>query len=111
MNSTRQDLILATIRTAVPGAVGYLLAQLVAAVPVVADWIAWLDAQIAATGYPDLSVLTLLSAAVVGLVIGAYYWIVRKLGQRWPIIERWLLGSAQKPVAYVLPPELEKPAV
>jgi hypothetical protein len=107
---SRQDLIIATIRTAVPAAVAWLLAQLVAAVPLVALWLSWLDDQIAEAGITGVSIEKLLSAAAVGLVCAAYYYLVRLAGRRWPIIERYLLGSAKKPVGYVLPAEVKDPA-
>jgi hypothetical protein len=99
---SRQEQIVAVIRTAVPAFVGYLLALLISAIPAVGDWIAALDAQIAAA-LPDaggVTVLGLLQAAAVALVVGGYYWVARRLGQRWPILERFLLGSSRQPVAY-----------
>lgn len=99
---TRQAIILAVIRTAVPGAIGALLAQLIARVPVVADIIATIDSTIASAvpELPGLTVRTILNAASVGAIIGAYYWLARLAGRRWPSIERWLLGSAQQPIGY-----------
>lgn len=97
----RQDLILAVIRTAVPGAIGYLLAQLIAAIPFVADAIALIDRVLADALAPygmQVTVLALLNAAAVALVIAGYYWVARELGRRWPAIERFLLGSAKQPV-------------
>lgn len=94
---TINDRIIATIRTAVPGAVGYLLAQLIERVPAVGDGIAWFDENLSAVlfGAPLTPVL---QAAAVGAVIGAYYWVARKIGDRWPAIERLLLGSSKTPV-------------
>lgn len=100
MNPTRQDLILATIRTAVPGAIGWGLAQLIAAIPAVADIIATVDGVLA-TSAPGFTVTVILNLVAVGLVIAAYYRLVRELGRRWPIVERFLLGSAKQPVAYI----------
>ena len=85
--NTRQDLILATIRTAIPAAVGAFLAWLISRIPVAADVIAAIDG--------------VLAAACIGLVTGAYYWAAREAGKRWPIVERFLLGSVRQPVTYV----------
>lgn len=96
---TRQDLILATIRTAVPSAVGVFIAWLITRIPAISDVIVWLDAQIRLV-VPDgtVTVVALLGALCVGIVTGVYYWLVRQLGKRWPIIERFLLGSSKQPI-------------
>lgn len=101
---TRQEQFIAVIRTAVPAFVGYILALLISAIPVVGDWIAAIDKQIAAA-LPNggVTVLGLLQAAAVAVVVGAYYWLARLLGTRWPIVERFLLGSSRQPVAYTPP--------
>lgn len=95
--NTRSDLIIATIRTAIPGAIGWLIAWLIARIPVVADVIAWIDGVLA-TSAPGYTVVVLLNLVAVGLTIAVYYRAVRWSGQRWPGIERWLLGSAMQPV-------------
>lgn len=97
---TRSDLILGTIRTGVPGAVGAFLAWLVAQIPAVADYIAMTEAQLATLGFAGTSVEGLLSAAIIGLIIAAYYWAVRKIGAKYPSVEKWLLGSAKQPVYF-----------
>lgn len=99
---TRQAIILATIRTAVPAAIGWALAQLIARIPAVADIIATIDSTLAtaAPGVPGLTVSGLLNAAAVGAVVAVYYWLARILGSRWPIVERFLLGSSAQPLAY-----------
>lgn len=97
---TRQALIIATIRTAMPSAVGALLAWLISRIPAVADIINTLDV-ILAQAFPDapaLTVTALLSAAAVGVVSAAYYWLARELGRRWPVVERFLLGSSRQPM-------------
>lgn len=97
----RQAIILATIRTAVPAAIGWLIAWLIGRVPAVADIIDTLDGVLAeAVPGAALTVTTLLNAAAVGLAVGAYYWVARELGRRWPIVERFLLGSSAQPLAY-----------
>jgi len=100
--NTRQDLIIATIRTAIPAAVGAFLAWLISRVPAVGDMIAAVDGVLAeaAPGF-NLTAAGLLAAACIGLVTGAYYWAVREAGKRWPIVERFLLGSVRQPVSYV----------
>lgn len=97
---TRQAIILATIRTAVPAAIGWLLALLISRIPIVADIIGTIDSTLAtaAPGVPGLTVAALLNAAAIGAVVAAYYWLVRQVGRRWPDVERWLLGSSQQPV-------------
>lgn len=94
--STRQDLILATIRTAVPGAVGWVLAYLIAKIPAVGDVIAYVDGILAESA-PGYTVSVILTGACIGLVVAGYYWAARELGKRWPAVERFLLGSAKTP--------------
>lgn len=91
---TNNDRIVSTIRTFVPALIGLLIARLVAAVPAVADAIAWLDTVI---GAPTT---TMLGVVVAALVIAAYYWLVRRLATRWPWLEGFL-GSTKTPVEYV----------
>lgn len=98
---TRQDLILATIRTAVPGVVGAALAWLITQIPAVADVIAAIDGVLTQS-MPGTTVIGLLNLIVLGLVIAAYYWAARELGKRRPIVERFLLGSAKTPGTYTL---------
>lgn len=97
---TRQAMIIATIRTAVPAAIGWFLAQLIARIPVAADIIVTVDGLLAQAmpGIPGLTVSALLTAAAIGAVSAAYYWLARELGRRWPIVERFLLGSSQQPI-------------
>ncbi len=93
---TRSDLIIATIRTATPGAIGYLIAQLIAAIPDVQDWFVTID-EVLAVSVPGVTVVALVNAAAVGLAVAAYYWAARELGRRFPVLERFLLGSAKTP--------------
>lgn len=97
---TRQAMIIATIRTAVPAAIGWLLAWLVSQIPAAADVIATIDGILAAAlpGVPGFTVTALLTAGAIGIASAAYYWLARELGRRWPIVERFLLGSSQQPV-------------
>lgn len=98
---TRQDLILATIRTAIPGMVGVALAWLIARIPAVADIIVAIDGVLA-TSAPGYTVIGLLNLLAIGLVIAAYYRVARELGKRWPMVELFLLGSAKTPGTYTL---------
>lgn len=95
---TRQDLIIATIRTAVPAAIGKLLATLIASLPVFADAIATIN-LILGESVPGLTVEAILNAAGIGLVVAAYYWAARWVSARFPKLnlEAWLLGSAKTP--------------
>lgn len=91
------DRIVATIRTGVPALVGLILATLIARIPAVADVIAYIDSELTTlTG--GVPVAVLLNLAATAAVIAAYYWVARKLGDRWPWVETWLLGSALTPV-------------
>ena len=91
------DRIVATIRTAVPGAVGYLIAKLIAEVPQVATWIEWFDTNLSDVllGMPLAKAL---EAVAVGAAIAGYYWLARWVGERFPAVERILLGSAKTPI-------------
>jgi anti-sigma factor RsiW len=108
---TRQDQIIAVIRTAVPTFVGYLIALLITSIPAVGDVIAAIDEQIAAAGVVGVTVVGLIQAAAVAVVVTLYYLLARWLGTRWPMVEAFLLGSAKTPVyaeplparAFVLP--------
>lgn len=94
---TPNDRAVATIRTAVPGAVGYLIATLVASVPAVGDGIAWFDENLSAILF-GAPLLTVLQSAAVGAAIAAYYWVARWVGARYPWVEAFLLGSSKTPV-------------
>lgn len=94
--STRQDLILATIRTAVPAAIGWVLAWLIARIPFIAQGIASIDAILAQSA-PGYTVAVILNALCIGGVVALYYWLARKLGARFPSLERWLLGRSATP--------------
>jgi hypothetical protein len=95
------DRIVATIRTGVPALIGYLLALLIAAVPAVADVLAFLDAQLSTITF-GVPVIAVLQAAAVAAVIAGYYWVARKIGSKYPAAEKWLLGRSLVPI-YVQP--------
>lgn len=96
---SRQDLILGTIRTAVPAGVGWLLAWAIAQIPAIADWIAAADLLLAQSA-PGTTIAVLLNAAAIAAAVGLYYWIARRLGAKWPALERWLLGSSTTPTYF-----------
>lgn len=93
---SRQDLILATIRTAVPAGLGWLLAWAIAQIPAIADWIATADLLLAQSA-PGTTIAVLLNAAAIAATVALYYWVARRLGAKWPALERWLLGSSVTP--------------
>lgn len=93
---TRQDQIIAVIRTGVPALVGSLLAFVIAHVPFVASAIAWTDAQLSGYGLPG--VVLVLQALIVALIVAGYYWLARRVGARWPAVEKWLLGRSATPL-------------
>lgn len=86
------DKIIATIRTAVPVAVGYLITYLVGLVPAVASW---LDSV-----YSGWQIA--LGAFLLTLVTTLYYSFARWVESKYPLAGKWLLGSAAQPV-YVAP--------
>jgi hypothetical protein len=95
-NFVDADRIVGTIRTAVPGAVGYLIASLVAANPQVGEWIAWFDENLSQLLF-GAPLLVVLQTAAVGAATAAYYYLVRWVGDRFPAVEKWFLGSGKKP--------------
>tara|TARA_R110002051_G_scaffold1853_1_gene10133 strand:- start:2321 stop:2731 length:411 start_codon:yes stop_codon:yes gene_type:complete len=94
---TVNDKLLAIIRTGVPAAIGALIAWLVGRIPAVADVIVSIDAFLSEAGLAGVTVLGVLNAVVLGLVIAGYYWLARELGARFPVLEKWLLGSSVVP--------------
>lgn len=99
---SRQDRIIALIRTGVPALVGALLAFVIAHVPVVATLIVFVNAQLVTLGFAGVSVSVILQTALVGLTIAGYYWVARQLGRRWPAAEKWLLGHSATPTYEVM---------
>lgn len=84
----------AFIRTYVPWAVGAILGFLVVHIPAVATAIDWLNALLKPAG---IDVQTLLNGAAIFGVMALYYWIARKVGQKFPKVEAILLGSSATP--------------
>lgn len=86
-----------SVRTFVAALIGVLLVRLVAALPAVAAGIAWADGVFAEAGYAGISALALVQAVVTAAVILAYQKIAQRLGDRWPDVEKWMLGSSARP--------------
>lgn len=84
-------------RTFFAAMIGVLLARLVAAVPVIADTLAWVDGIFAEAGYAGISALAVVNAVVVAAVILLYQKAAQWLGDRWPSVEKWMLGSDARP--------------
>ena len=89
---TINDRIIATIRTGVPALWGMFWAWLIAQIPAVADVLAWLSE------WAGEDVYRLIELALTGLVIAGYYFVARWAGERWPWLERWLVGRSLVPV-------------
>ena len=85
------------VRTFIAAIVGTLIVHLIGILPTVADVLAWIDGIFTEAGYPGLSALALVQAAVTALVILAYQRVAQWLGDRWPKIEAIMLGSAKRP--------------
>jgi hypothetical protein len=88
---TVSDRIVALIRTLVPALYGVAITWLVGRFPAVQDALAWLTETL------GVDVTTAIGLAVTALVIAGYYWVARVLGARFPILEKWLLGSSAVP--------------
>jgi hypothetical protein len=73
------DFLIAQIRTYVPMAVGAFL-----------SWLTTLGFQL------DTGIEAQLAVALTALFSGAYYWVARKIEQRFPRYG-WLLGVAKQP--------------
>ena len=91
MNATQMK------RTFFAAVAGVLVARMIAAVPWLAAAIAWLDGVFAEAGFAGVSALALVQSVVIGAMILLYQWLVQALGDRWPKIEAFLLGSAARP--------------
>lgn len=85
------DRIVALIRTLVPALYGVAITWLVGRFPAVQDALAWLTETLGVDATAAISLV--LTAGV----IAGYYWVARKLGARFPALEKWLLGSSAVP--------------
>lgn len=86
-----------SVRTFVAALVAVLIVRLVAAVPAIAAVIVWADGLFAEAGYAGISALALVQAAITAAAILLYQKIAQWLGDRWPKIEKWMLGSDARP--------------
>lgn len=87
-----------SVRTYVAALVGVLLARLIAAVPVIADTIAWVDGVFAEAGFAGISAAALVGSVITAAAVLAYQKAAQWFGDRWPKLETVLLGSAVRPV-------------
>ncbi|MGK0740450.1 hypothetical protein ACSHWG_00975 [Leucobacter sp. Z1108] len=85
------------VRTFIAAFAGVLVTRLVGAIPAIGEVLAWLDGVFAEAGYGGMSALALVQAAVVAGVILGYQKIAQALGDRWPSVEKWMLGSDARP--------------
>ena len=84
-------------RTIMAALVAVLVARLVAQIPALAAALTWVDELIAEAGVVSVPALALLQAAVIALVILLYQRVAQWLGDRWPGVERIMLGSDARP--------------
>lgn len=91
MNATQQK------RTFLAAVAGVLIARLVSSVPWLAETISWLDGVFDEAGFAGVSALVVVQSVVIGAVILLYQRVVQALGDRWPKIEAFLLGSDARP--------------
>lgn len=99
----RHDRIIQRIRTYFPAVIAVLVTKIVAAIPALAQGIAYVDEVFAEAGWAGVSVLTVVQAVVIAATILLYQIVAQKLGDRWQWIERLMLGNASRPT-YQEPP-------
>lgn len=95
---TVSDRIAALIRTLVPALYGVAITFLVGRFPIIQDGLHWLSGTLGTDASAAIQLF------VTALVIAGYYWAARKLGARFPVLERWLLGSSLVPQYTTNPP-------
>jgi hypothetical protein len=88
---TVSDRIAALIRTLVPALYGVAITFLVGRFPAIQDGLHWLSSTLGTDASAAIQLF------ITALVIAGYYWAARKLGARFPILEKWLLGSSLIP--------------
>ncbi|UOQ58085.1 hypothetical protein MUN78_04365 [Leucobacter allii] len=86
-----------SVRTYIAALVGVLLLRLVAAVPAIAAVIDWIDGVFLEAGLAGASALALVTAAITAAAVLAYQKAAQWFGDRWPHIEKWMLGSSARP--------------
>lgn len=85
------------VRTFIAALVGTLITRIVGAIPAVADVFAWGDGVFRDMGYPGITVLTVVQSVIVAAVILLYVQLAQWLGDRWPSVEKVMLGSDARP--------------
>lgn len=86
-----------SIRTFIAALVGVLITRIIALFPAVQDLFVWIDGVFAEAGYPGLSILAVVQAVIIALVILLYQKVAQWLGDRWPRVEKIMLGSDARP--------------
>lgn len=86
-----------SVRTFVAALAGVLITRIAAAIPAIGDTLAWVDGVFAEAGYGGISALVLVQAVVTAAVILLYQKVAQWLGDRWPGIEKIMLGSDARP--------------
>ncbi len=84
-------------RTIMAALVAVLVARLVATIPMLAAALAWVDGVISDAGIISVPALALLQAVVIAAVILVYQRVAQWLGDRWPNVEKLMLGSDARP--------------
>lgn len=97
MTQTTSDKRTQDRRTIIAALVAVLVARLVAQVPAIAAALAWVDDLVSEAGIVSVPALALLQAIVIAIVILLYQRIAQWLGDRWPAVERIMLGSDARP--------------
>src|SRR5690606_10333987 len=85
------DRFVSIIRTLVPSLYGIGIAWLIKQVPAVGDVLTWLSAEL------GTDVTLGIQGIAVAVTIAGYHWAARKIGDRFPAVEKWLLGSSLVP--------------
>ena len=98
---TNNEKIISYIRTGVPALIGALIAWLVSKIPAVAGGLSWVDAQFADAGFAGVTAQGILTALGIAGITTLYYIVARWAGDRWPALEKWLLGRSAVPVYFL----------
>ncbi|WP_449277985.1 hypothetical protein [Leucobacter sp. GX24907] len=97
MPQTKTDRKTQDRRTVIAALVAVLVARLVAQIPILAVALTWVDELVAEAGVVSVPALAILQALVIALVILLYQRVAQWLGDRWPSVERLMLGSDARP--------------
>ncbi len=91
-----------TSRTFVAALIATLVARAVAAIPLIADILDWVDGVLVESGAVGVTALGVLQALAVAVSILLYQKGAQWIGNRWPGAEKFLLGSNLRPI-YIAP--------